>query len=93
MVLELPQNARARAFEDGAHLGDGGVPPRQPPQTRTEEPVIKSDGDDGEDETYQHVVYSLRFRFAPANLVRSLSPFTADLGLISAAEVGNSDLG
>jgi hypothetical protein len=76
MVLELPQNARARAVEDGARLEDGGVPPRKQAQTRQEEPVIKSDGDGGEDEDDQHVVHSLRFRFAPANSVRSLSPFT-----------------
>ncbi len=72
MVLELPQNARsARAFEDGAHLGDAAVPPRQAAQMWKEKPVIKSEGDDGEEETYQHVVHSLRFEFVRANAVRS----------------------
>src|SRR5215472_16417470 len=46
---------RARAFECGAHLGDGGVPPRQAAQTRQEEPVIESEGDDHECENDQHV--------------------------------------
>ena len=76
MVLELPQSPRrrARAFEDGAPLGDDAVPPMQPTQPWQREPVIKSDCDGDEDETYQHVVYSLRFRFAPANSMRSLFP-------------------
>ena len=91
MVLELPQNARARAREDGANLGGGGVPPRQAAQTRKEEPVIKSDGDGGEDETYQHVIDSLGFRFAPANSVRSPprpNSGLAEFGAFRLAEIG-----
>src|SRR5262249_58932679 len=54
-VAAEPAQAGARAFEDGAHLGDGGVPPRQLTQMRQEEPVIKSEGGGGEYENDQHV--------------------------------------
>src|SRR5262249_28682694 len=63
-VAAEPAQPGTRAFEDGAHLGDDAVAPRQPVQARQEDPVIKSEGDDGEDETYQHVIDSLRFEFA-----------------------------
>src|SRR5262245_13085183 len=80
-VAAEPAQAGARAFEDGANLGDGAVPPRQAAQTRTHEPAGEGDGDGGEDETYQHVIDSLRFEFAPANSVRSPPPCGEGLGV------------
>src|SRR5262249_54235957 len=72
-VAAEPAQAGARAFEEGAELGDGAVPPRQAPQTRQEEPAIKSDCDGREDQTYEHVVHSFKSSLRP-NSVSSLSP-------------------
>src|SRR5262249_29837975 len=89
MVLELPQNARARAptrSKTARTSATAAFDHGQLTQRRQEEPVIKSDGDGGEYENDQHanllveamLVFALilrRARKRPSRRMRAASCF------------------